>query len=626
MSNIVKINYNNLDEIYEFNKVARQADGAVLYKHKDAVLLATVTVDKETSPEDFLPLTVQYLERSYAANKIPGGFVKRESKPGDFETLTARIVDRALRPLFPKDFANGVIITIMVLSSDDSVDLQIAALHAANAALFVSSLPIQKSIAAIRVAKVDENIIYNPTLQELAKSTLDLLVVGSGESIDMIEMRALSSKKDGKFFVNEMHEDELITILKEISPKINEASLLYAKNFTPFKAKDLFEVEYKQINPNILDFITSHYYEKIHDAILSMSKSERMDTLDEILEKVYEKLQEESFEELDIKNAFYHIVKRQVRSLLLKKQRLDGRKVDEVRPIDIETNILPSVHGSVLFTRGETQALVTATLGDKKDAQIYELLTSHTIQNENFMVHYNFPPFSVGEAKPISAPSRRELGHGNLAKRALEPTLDLDANETIRIVSEILESNGSSSMATVCGGSLALHAVKANVKKLVAGVAMGVVVEDEDNFVILTDIMGIEDHFGDMDLKVAGTKDGITAMQLDIKLEGLNLNILSQALKQARKAHFHILEIMQKAKEGIVPNKTLPSSISFEVLQSDVPIIIGKGGSTIRSIIDKFNVTIDIDREKGIVKISGASVEKVEEAKEYILELLKSFY
>ncbi len=624
MSNIVKTNLNNLDEIYEFNKVAKQADGAVLYKIKDAVLLATVTVDKETTPEDFLPLTVQYLERSYAANKIPGGFVKRESKPGDFETLTARIVDRALRPLFPKNFANGVIITIMVLSSDDDVDFQVAALHAANAALLVSSLPIEKSVAAIRVAKIDGKIILNPGLKELAKSTLDLLVVGSGNSIDMIEMRALSSKKEEKFFVNEIHEDELIAILKEIAPKINNASSTYSAKFKPFKAKELFEIEYKQVNQDILDYITTNYQTKINEAILTMSKSERTDALDLILDEIYEKLQEE-YEKIDIKSAFYEIVKKYVRTLLLKKQRLDGRAMNEVRPIEIETNFLPSVHGSVLFTRGETQALVTATLGDKKDAQMYELLTSHTVQNENFMVHYNFPPFSVGEAKPIGAPSRRELGHGNLAKRALEPTLELEENQTIRLVSEILESNGSSSMATVCGGSLALYTVQANVKKLVAGIAMGVIIQDSDNFVILTDIMGIEDHFGDMDLKVAGTKDGITAMQLDIKVEGLNLEILTQALKEARRAHFHILEIMKKAKEAITPNKTLPSSISFEVLQSDIPIIIGKGGTTIKSIIEKFGVAIDIDRNKGIVKISGSSIETIEETKEYILELLKRF-
>jgi len=284
---------------------------------------------------------------------------------------------------------------------------------------------------------------------------------------------------------------------------------------------------------------------------------------------------------------------------------------------------LPSVHGSTLFTRGETQALVTITLGDNKDAQMYELLTSNSAKNENFMVHYNFPPYSVGEAKPIGAPSRRELGHGNLAKRALEPSVELEDNQTIRIVSEILESNGSSSMATVCGGSLSLYAANVNVKKLIAGIAMGVVVESNDRYTILTDIMGAEDHYGDMDLKVAGSKDGITAMQMDIKLSGLDLDILAKALDQAVEGLEHILSLMEEAKENIVPSKALPSLITFEIDPSKIPLIIGKGGSTIREIIEKFNVSIDLNRDKGLVKISGSNIEDIENAQSYIEELIK---
>jgi len=450
MSSIVEIDINNLKESYEFGKVAKQADGAVLYRQGNAVLLATVTIDKNSSEEDFLPLTVQYLEKAYAAAKIPGGFIKREAKPSDFETLTSRIIDRALRPLFPKDFANGVVINVTVFSSDSNVDLQVAALHAANAALIVSSLPVDKSIAAVRVAKVDDKIVHNPTLPQLnSNSTLDLLVVGSGDDIAMIEMRAIATK-DKEHKINELDKDELVTILKDVTAGINEASSKYLESFKPFKSKNILEVNYKDIDKGLVDFIEKDYSDKIDIAIESMGKSERADALDLILADVLKDMEakEIEFEYADLKAAFNSIVKDKIRELILNAKRLDGREVNEVRPIDIETNLLPSVHGSTLFTRGETQALVTLTLGDNKDAQMYELLTNTSAENENFMVHYNFPPYSVGEARPIGAPSRRELGHGNLAKRALEPSVELEDNQTIRIVSEILESNGSSSMAT----------------------------------------------------------------------------------------------------------------------------------------------------------------------------------
>jgi polyribonucleotide nucleotidyltransferase len=624
MVEIVEVNENNLSEIYEFGKVAKQADGAVWYKQGKAVLLAAVAVDKEKSEEDFLPLTVQYIEKSYAAAKIPGGFVKRESKPSDFETLTSRIVDRAIRPLFPKDFANNVVITILVLSSDSNVDFQIAALHAANAALLVSSLPINKAIAGVRIGKIDGKIVFNPNLQDLNKSSLDLLVVGSDNDIEMIEMRAIGTQENGKHQVNEIETDELIEILKDASKAISKASAKYKEEFLKLKSNDVIDIEYKEINEDIKKFILQNYQEKINLAINTMAKSERADALDLVFEQIEQDIEQKelSYDIGDLKLAFNKVVKEEVRKIILSGKRVDKRAHNEVRPIDIETNILPSVHGSTLFTRGETQALVTITLGDKKDAQMYELLTSNSAQNENFMVHYNFPSFCVGEAKPIGAPGRRELGHGNLAKRALEPTIELDNNQTIRIVSEILESNGSSSMATVCGGSLSLYCANVNVKKLVAGVAMGVVVESGDNYAILTDIMGAEDHYGDMDLKVAGTKDGITALQLDIKLSGLSLDILQNALYQAKDALLHILEIMEQAKENIIPSAALPSVLTFEVSPRVIPLIIGKGGSTIREIIEKFNISIDLDRDKGVAKLSGDNLETLEKAKSYILKLI----
>jgi polyribonucleotide nucleotidyltransferase len=626
MSSIIELNINSLKESYEFGKVAKQADGAVLYKSGKAVLLATVAVDKEAVAEDFLPLTVQYLERSYAAAKIPGGFIKRESKPSDFETLTARIIDRALRPLFPKGFANNVVITVLVLSSDSGIDLQVAALHAANAALLSSSLPINKSIAALRVAKIDEKVVYNPALDELNRSSLDLLLVGSNSDITMIEMRALSSKTKDGFSVNELKESELVEIIKDASLKIDEASKSYATTFAEFKKASSFKIATIAPKEEILEFISANYDDAVNSAISTMAKSERGDALDLVLADIIADIEQKEldFSNDDIKIAFAKSVKNRVREMLLSGKRLDGRDLNKVRDISIETNILPSVHGSTLFTRGETQALVTATLGDKKDAQMYELLTNATAQNENLMVHYNFPPFCVGEARAIGAPSRRELGHGNLAKRAIEPTIDLDANQTIRLVSEILESNGSSSMATVCGSSLSLYCVNANVKKLTAGVAMGVVVESNEKYSILTDIMGAEDHYGDMDLKVAGTRDGITAMQMDIKLEGLNLDILENALSAAKEAREHILDIMEEAKDNIVPSNALPSVVEFSVTQGDIPVIIGKGGSTIREIIAKYSVNIDINRDKGVVKVSGESIKDVEGAKDYITNLLEN--
>ncbi len=624
-SQIVKVNLNNLNESYEFGKVAKQADGAVWYKQGKSILLATVTIDKESSDEDFLPLTVQYIEKSYAAAKIPGGFIKRESKPSDFETLTSRIIDRALRPLFPKEFANGIVINVTVLSSDEEVDLQVAALHAANAALLVSSLPIDKSIAAIRVGKIDDKVIINPTLSEQNNSTLDLLLVGSKKDIAMIEMRSISSTKDGEHYVNELDTNELLDILTQATLPIENASNEYLAKFKPFKSKNILEINYKDINQEIIDFIEKSYMDKLDIAIDAISKSERSDALSK-LEAEIEKDIENSNIELeaqDVVKAFNKVVKNRVREMILSGIRLDKRALDEVREISIDTNLLPSVHGSTLFTRGQTQALVTATLGDNKDAQMYELLTDNSSKVENFMVHYNFPPYSVGEARPIGAPSRRELGHGNLAKRALEPTVILENNQTVRVVSEILESNGSSSMATVCGGSLSLYCADVNVVKLTSGIAMGVVVENNSKYAILTDIMGAEDHYGDMDLKVAGTKDGITALQLDIKLDGLELNILKEALLQAKKGLEHILEIMKDAKESIVPSGALPSLITFEVDSSKIPLIIGKGGSTIREIIDRYKVSIDLNRDLGVVKITGNDIDSIENAKNYILELIE---
>jgi len=618
--NIV-ISCNNLEEKYRFNKVAKQASGAVLYSCGDAVLLAAIAIDPTPVDEDFLPLTVQYIEKSYAAAKIPGGFVKRETKPGDFETLTSRIVDRSLRPLFPKGFHYPVVVTITVMSADAEVDMQVAAMHAASAALYTSDIPINQAVAAVRLGKIDDEVLINPTLIEQEESTLDLLVVGSGSDILMIEMCVHASEKEHIQQTNELEEDELLEIIDIAQTAIEQATIEYESGFKIAKKEEIeVELSEDREDAELYEFIKNNYADAVSKAVQSMAKSERSQELKRVCQSIIDELEKEG-EEVDkeLVSKMLEIYKKSVvRSLILDKSiRADGRALNEVRPIDIETNILPSVHGSCLFTRGQTQALVTATLGDIKSAQSYDLIGSKTVKYETFMVHYNFPSFSVGEAKPARAPGRRELGHGNLGKRGLEPTLDLKRDGTVRLVSEILESNGSSSMATVCGGSLALKAAEVETSKLVAGIAMGLVT-DGTKYCVLSDIMGLEDHDGDMDFKITGTQDGITAMQMDIKLGGIEADVLRDALYQAKEGRLHILAIMEKALKEITPSSALPSSIEFSIDSSHIPAIIGKGGGTIREIIERYSVSIDIDRDTNRVKITGASKESVEDAKAFI--------
>jgi len=618
--NIV-VSCNNLEERYQFNKVAKQASGSVLYYCGDAVVLAAVAIDPKPVDEDFLPLTVQYVEKSYAAAKIPGGFIKRETKPGDFETLTSRIVDRSLRPLFPKGFHYPVVISITVLSSDPMVDMQVAAMHAASAALYTSDIPVNQIVAATRLGKINDEVLINPTLVEQEESTLDLLVVGSGSDVLMIEMCVNATEEEQVHDINELEEDELLEIIDIAQGAIEQATNEYTNGFEIAK-KETIEIEISEDKEDaeLYTFIKENYAESVSKAVQSMAKSERSQALKDVRSTILADLVakgEEADKELVSKmlDAYKRSV---VRSLILDDNiRADGRALTEVRQIDIETNILPSVHGSCLFTRGQTQALVTATLGDAKAAQSYELIGSKNSKYETFMVHYNFPGFSVGEAKPARAPGRRELGHGNLAKRALSPTLDLNRSGTVRLVSEILESNGSSSMATVCGGSLALKAAEVNSSKLVAGVAMGLVTDGE-KYAVLTDIMGLEDHDGDMDFKITGTAEGITALQMDIKLGGIDAEVLKNALYQAKEGRLHILNIMEDALANLTPSRALPSTIEFDVDGSHVPAIIGKGGGTIREIIEKYGVSIDIDRDTNAVKITGASKEDVNGAKEFI--------
>ena len=631
MSTICELEFNENLEVFEFNKMAKQSNGSVLFKQGNAVLLASVVSEMDNPvDEDFTPLTVQYIEKTYASAKFNGGFIKREGKPSDFETLTSRIIDRSLRPLFPQGYVYPTTITVMVLSVDKELDLQVLALNAANAALYTSNLPIKTSIAGVRIGKINNELIVNPTKTDMQKSTLDLFVAGSKNELLMIEMKSICSQEiievDIEAFVkkhqiNDISEIDLIDAIKLSLDTLNTINIAYENSFE-IVSKDMEEVNLRvsNVETNIIEYVRDNYSNEITNAIKKLAKSERSSSLKNVAKLIL--TDDVSIKQkLEYNNLYeaVNIVKKElVREMILDKNiRADGRGLTDVRPISIDTNILPSAHSSCLFTRGETQALVVATLGGPKDAQMYEVLSEKSSRTENFMLHYNFPGFSVGEAKPIFGVSRRELGHGNLGKRALEPSIDTEFTDTIRLVSEILESNGSSSMATVCGGSLALKAAGVPICDLIAGVAMGAIFDnskDTPRYAILTDIMGLEDHDGDMDFKVAGTKNGITALQMDIKLGGIDLDILKNALLQAKDGRSHILSLMEEASLEIIPSDALPIITQFEIDPSKIMSVIGKAGSVIKDIIEKFEVGIDLDRDTGGVKVSGANKQNVNDA------------
>jgi polyribonucleotide nucleotidyltransferase len=628
MSIVCELELNNRKEIFEFNKVAKQSNGSVLLRVGKTVIMATVVSEFDNPvSEDFTPLTVQYIEKTYAAAKFAGGFIKREGKPTDFETLTSRVIDRSLRPLFPKGYVYPTTITVMVLSVDKDIDLQVLALNSASAALYVSDLPINKSVSATRIAKIDDELIVNPSLSQLSNSKLDLFVAGTSTDLLMIEMKAISSKDENIHNINDISEEQLVDAIKLAGDTISEINKTCEDKFEIAKVEVAnVELLTTNIDLSIIDYVKNNYSDDIKDAIKTMAKKERTSVLSNIAKKI--SINEYAITnniDFDILKIVVEMVKKDiVRSMILNdKVRADGRTPTEVRDITIETNILPSTHSSCLFTRGQTQALVVATLGNNKDSQMFETLTSKGTSSENFMVHYNFPGFSVGEAKPIFGVSRRELGHGNLAKRALESSIDKSYSDTVRLVSEIFESNGSSSMATVCGGSLALKAAGVPITSLIAGVAMGGIFEN-DKYTILTDIMGLEDHDGDMDFKVTGTKNGITALQMDIKLGGIELNILKEALSQAKDGRVHILSLMEEAESKIIPSDALPLIEQFNIDPSKIMAVIGKGGSVIKELIEKFEVSIDLDRDNGGVRISGDNKDNILKASENIKEIVSN--
>ncbi|WRF39576.1 polyribonucleotide nucleotidyltransferase [Helicobacter pylori] len=612
----ITITSSNKTEEFALKQVAKQATSSLMYRLGKTIILASVCTEREPVSEDFLPLVVQFLEKSYAAGKIPGGFVKREGRAQDFEILTSRLIDRTLRPLFPKDYRHPTQITLMALSHDIENDLQVSALNAASAALFLSHIAPIKSVSACRIARIDNEFIINPSTSLLNQSSLDLFVSGTKESLNMIEMRSLGQQ------LNALEEPLMLKALELAQKSLEETCTLYEEIFTPHQNELLFKESQGIIfNERLLDLLKNQYFDEIIKGIESSALSERENVFNEIARKISESHSEFSLKEIEL--SLEKVKKTEIRRMIIKdKIRPDKRALEEVRPILIESDLLPMAHSSILFTRGQTQSLVVGVLGTDNDAQTHESLEHKAPIKERFMFHYNFPPFCVGEASSIGATSRRELGHGNLAKRALETSIK-NKEQVIRLVSEILESNGSSSMASVCAGSLALYASGVEIYDLVAGVAMGMVSEGQDH-AILSDISGLEDAEGDMDFKIAGNLEGITAMQMDTKMSGIQLEVLYQALLQAKKAREHILKIMHEAKEKIVINFShLPATEIFNVAPDKIVEIIGQGGRVIREIVEKFEVKIDLNKPSGEVKIMG-NKERVLKTKEFILNYLHS--
>ncbi|MCK0502307.1 polyribonucleotide nucleotidyltransferase [Helicobacter pylori] len=612
----ITITSSNKTEEFALKQVAKQATSSLMYRLGKTIILASVCVEREPVSEDFLPLVVQFLEKSYAAGKIPGGFVKREGRAQDFEILTSRLIDRTLRPLFPKDYRYPTQITLMALSHDIENDLQVSALNAASAALFLSHIAPIKSVSACRIARIDNEFIINPSTSLLNQSSLDLFVSGTKESLNMIEMRSLGQQ------LNALEEPLMLKALELAQKSLKETCTLYEEIFTPHQNELLFkESQGIVFNERLLDLLKNQYFDEIIKGIESSALSERENVFNEIARKISEAHSEFSLKEIEW--SLEKVKKTEIRRMIIKdKIRPDKRALEEVRPILIESDLLPMAHSSILFTRGQTQSLVVGVLGTDNDAQTHESLEHKAPIKERFMFHYNFPPFCVGEASSIGTTSRRELGHGNLAKRALETSIK-NKEQVIRLVSEILESNGSSSMASVCAGSLALYASGVEIYDLVAGVAMGMVSEGQDH-AILSDISGLEDAEGDMDFKIAGNLEGITAMQMDTKMSGIQLEVLYQALLQAKKAREHILKIMHEAKEKIVINFShLPATEIFNVAPDKIVEIIGQGGRVIREIVEKFEVKIDLNKPSGEVKIMG-NKERVLKTKEFILNYLHS--
>jgi len=598
----------------ETGKVARQATGAVLATCGNTQVLATVVVGKAPGEhQDFFPLTVNYQEKTYATGKIPGGFFKREGRPTEKETLTSRLIDRPLRPLFNDDFLYEVQVICTVISSDKDVDPDILSFIAASAAIGISGLPFNGPLGAVRVGFVEGKYCLNPKRSELESSLLDMVIAGSDSAVIMVESEAKELSEDqmlGGILFAHQEMQVIISAIKEMGAEVG---------------KPTFEYEPKTLDKDLVSSVKDSYSDSISDAYQIQDKQERIQTLNQLKEKIIEDLvteEEDSPNSSDLMDVFKKIEKTIVRSNLIKgESRIDGRDLDTVRPLYIEAGVLKNTHGSALFTRGETQALVTATLGSPRQAQLIDALEGEF--KDQFMLHYNFPPYSVGEAGFMSGPKRREIGHGKLARRALEAVLPSpeDFPYTIRVVSEITESNGSSSMASVCGSSLALMDAGIPLKAPVAGIAMGLV-KEEDGFAVITDILGDEDHLGDMDFKVAGTEEGITALQMDIKIDGITEEIFDVALEKAQKARATILnsmnEVLSSSREEL--SDKAPQAVVIQINTKKIRDVIGKGGETIRSLTEETGAIIEVE-DSGKVTIYGDTPESRESALKRIEEI-----
>ena len=595
MKKFCKVDVADSNVSFESGKIAKQANGAVMVRQGDTVVLVTaVSARKGREGIDFFPLTVDFQEKTYAAGKIPGGFFKREGRLSDRETLTSRLIDRPLRPLFPKGFTCETQIIATVMSADNIHDPAILALTGASAALMISEIPFAGPVAAVRVARVNGELVVNPTFAEIDESDLDVIMACSREAVVMVE--------GGGQEVDEEIMLEALALGHKSAQPFLDAQLAMVKEIGVEKRVVVAPV----INSDLQALVTEHFADRFAEGVKVSDKLERQDYFSHLKDEIRERLAESEIPANDLGEVFEeHLGGAIRRQISTDKVRIGGRQVDEIRDIDCEVSLLPRVHGSALFTRGETQAIVTATLGTSVDEQRIDSLRGNTFNS--FMLHYNFPPYSVGEARFLRGPGRREIGHGTLARRALQAILP-EADKfpyTIRIVSDITESNGSSSMASVCGGSLALMDAGVPIKAPVAGIAMGLV-QEGDEFIVLSDILGDEDHVGDMDFKIAGTKDGITAIQMDIKINGISPEIMAKALAQAKAGRLHILGKMAEALTE--PRAELsdyaPRIMTIKIDPDKIRDVIGPGGKNIRAITEKSGAKIDID-DSGEIKIAS---------------------
>jgi polyribonucleotide nucleotidyltransferase len=600
--------------IVDTGKLAEQASGAATVRYGDTVVLVTACIGKKPREGvDFLPLTVDYEERLYAAGKIPGGFIRREGRPSQEATLACRLTDRPLRPLLPKAWRKDIQLIITVLSADQENDPDILAVIGSSAVLSISDVPFDGPVSAVHIGYIDDNLVLNPTLAQLEDSLLDLVVASTKEAIVMVEAGAREAPED------------IVTQAIKFGHEANQDIIKLQEQLQQACGKPKIEAPISKVDPELISAISSIVNEKLTQALSQPEKPQREQTLSELKEELVESLGE-SFPEEDILAAFETKLRAEIRTNILeKRQRISGRSLTEVRPLGCEVGLLPRTHGSALFTRGRTQVLAITTLGPiKKEQQLDGLGIEET---KRFIHHYNFPPFSTGEVKRVGSPGRREIGHGALAERAILPVLpkDEDFPYTIRLVSEVISSSGSTSMASVCASSLSLMDAGIPIKRAVAGVAMGLVTDGKGDNVILTDIEGIEDNYGDMDFKVAGTTEGITALQMDTKLRGISLEIVEKALNQAREARLFILDTMNQTISSSRPevSRYAPRMHKITIDPDKIGSVIGTGGKTIRSIIEETKTTIDIDND-GTVLIGSPDEEAALKAIKIIEELTKS--